>query len=65
MVIENGVETATSVTEFLKTTKAKVEGITRDMPVVGRWRSSDGETFYLAIGAVLDKNGKPIPPSVK
>ena len=60
VVFENGDEKATNIMDLLKITKAKVEGITRDMPVIGRWRSADGDTFYLAIGAVIDRDGKPI-----
>lgn len=60
IVLENAKERATSVMEVLEITKSKVEGITRDMPVIGRWRSKDGETFYLAIGAILDKEGTPL-----
>jgi hypothetical protein len=38
-------------------TKTKVEGIAKDMPVIGRWRSKDGEVFYLAIGSIVGKDG--------
>lgn len=65
VVLENGTEEATSVMELLKITKAKVEGITRDMPVIGRWRSAEGDTFYLAIGAIIDRRGKPVTPDEK
>ena len=56
----DGKEHGRSVSEFMEMTKSKVEGIAKDMPVVGRWKSKDGEVFYLAIGAVYDKSGKPI-----
>jgi hypothetical protein len=58
-VIDNGKETAKSVSELLQVTQTKVEGIARDMPVVGMWRSKDGTVFYLAIGGVYDKGGEP------
>jgi hypothetical protein len=29
------------------------------MPVVGRWKSKDGDVFYLAIGMVVRK-GNPV-----
>ena len=51
--------------DLLKISRAKVEGITRDMPVIGRWRSADGDTFYLAIGVIIDRDGKPVPPRAK
>ena len=60
IVLDNGKETGKSVTELLQITKTKVEGITKDMPVVGRWKSKEGEVFYLAIGIMLDKAGEPI-----
>ena len=53
----DGKETGKSVSEYLEVTKTKVEGIAKDMPVVGRWRSKDGEVFYLAIGAILHDKG--------
>ena len=60
IVLDNGKETAKSVSELLQVTRTKVEGITRDMPVVGRWKSKEGDVFYLAIGAICDKKGDPI-----
>ncbi|MCG3774766.1 MAG: hypothetical protein JW395_1591 [Nitrospira sp.] len=49
----------------LSFTKAKEESTVRDMPVIGRWRSAEGDTFYLAIGAVIDRSGKPVAPGEK
>lgn len=60
IVIDDKHETGTSVSKLLQITQTKVEGITRDMPVVGRWRSKDGDVFYLAIGSCLDENGEVI-----
>ena len=60
VVIDEKGEIGTSVSELLEVTQTKVEGITKDMPVVGRWRSKDGTVFYLAIGSYLDKNGEVI-----
>lgn len=60
IVLEGEKETGKSVSELLQTTKTKVEGITKDMPVVGRWRSKEGDVFYLALGIVLDKKGNPV-----
>ena len=57
VVIDEKGETGTSVSELLQVTQTKVEGITKDMPVIGRWRSKDGMVFYLAIGSCLDENG--------
>ena len=53
-------ESGESVSEFLQITRTKVEGITKDMPVVGRWKSKDGKVFYLAIGTILDKSGEVV-----
>lgn len=61
VILDEAKERATSVMEVLQVTKTKVEGMTRDMPVIGQWRSAEGDTFYLAIGAIIDKNGKPLP----
>ncbi len=60
IVIEGGKAKTRSVSELLSMTRTRVEGVARDMPVVGRWKSKDGEVFYLAIGVVLDKDGEPV-----
>ena len=55
----DGKEHGESVSEYLEVTKTKLEGIAKDMPVVGRWKSKDGEVFYMAIGAICDRRGNP------
>jgi hypothetical protein len=55
VVLDGDRETGKSVSELLEITKTKVEGIAKDMPVVGRWKSKDGQVFYLAIGAVVER----------
>jgi hypothetical protein len=55
-----GKEKAKSVSEYLEMTRSKVEGVVRDFPVIGRWKSADGGLYYLAIGGVLDKNGRVV-----
>lgn len=61
LVLDEKGESGTSVSELLQVTKTKVEGIAKDMPPVGRWKSKEGDVFYLAIGVICDKEGKPIP----
>jgi hypothetical protein len=58
MVERDGKETAKSVSVYLETTRTKVEGLARDMPVVGKWFSSDGMRLYVAIGAFTNKQGE-------
>ncbi len=60
LVIDNEKETGKSVSELLQVTKTRVEGLVKDMPVVGRWRSKQGDVFYLALGVVLDGKGEPV-----
>jgi hypothetical protein len=60
VVLDGEKERAKSVSEALQVTKTKVEGITKDMPVVGRWKSKDRDVFYLALGVVVGKNGEPV-----
>ena len=57
IVNENGKEHGTSVSESLEVTKTRVEGIAKDLPVVGKWKSKDGDVFYLAIGGIVNKKG--------
>jgi len=58
IVNDNGKERGASVSESLEVTKTKVEGIAKDMPVVGRWKSKEGDVFYLAIGGIVNKKGE-------
>jgi hypothetical protein len=58
IVIDNEQESGSSVSDLLQVTKTKVEGIAKDMPVIGRWKSKDGGVFYLAIGATIGKDGE-------
>lgn len=53
VVLDGEKETGTSVSELLQITKTKVEGIAKDMPVVGRWKSKDGQVFFLALGTIV------------
>jgi len=57
---ENEKDSGESLSELIQVTQTKIEGISRDMPVVGTWRSKDGKIFFLAIGTMLDKNGDTI-----
>jgi hypothetical protein len=60
VVTEDQKEHSKSISTLLEVTTTKVQGIAKDMPVIGRWKSKDGEIFYLAIGAICDKRGNPI-----
>lgn len=51
---EDGRETGSSVSEYLETTRADLQGRTRAFPVVGRWTSPDGTLFYVAVGGILE-----------
>ena len=62
IVIDDADESGTSVSELLQITQTKVQGLTRDMPVIGRWRSKDGKVFYLAIGSRLNESGEVVKP---
>jgi hypothetical protein len=59
--LKNGKETARSASRALSLTTAKAQGVVRGLRVVGRGRSSDGRVLYLALGAVLDDKGEPVP----
>ena len=59
-VVANGKETAKSVSELLVMTRSKVEGISRGLAPVGRWKSADGKVFYLAVGGIFDAQGNTV-----
>lgn len=63
VVLDGDKETAKSISDLLQITRTKVEGITKDMPVVGRWKSKKGEVFYIALGIILDDKGEPVRES--
>lgn len=60
VVIDENGERGTSVSDLLQVTKIKFEGIAKDLPVIGHWKSKDGDVFYLAIGSRLDKMGEVV-----
>jgi hypothetical protein len=60
VVLDDDKEKGRSVSDLLQITTTKVEGLVRAMPVIGRWRSKAGDVFYLAIGAVCDREGNPV-----
>jgi len=60
VILEKGREGGQTMTEVLQLTSARVQGVAQGLPVVGRWQSADGKVFYLAIGAVGDRMGRPV-----
>jgi hypothetical protein len=60
VVLDGDKESGKSISVLLDITTTRAEGIAKDMPVVGRWKSKDGDIFYIAIGAILDSNGELI-----
>lgn len=59
--VADGKPNVKSVTEYMEWTQKQIEGVGKELPVIGRWKSEDGSLFYLAVGIVCDKDGKPIP----
>jgi hypothetical protein len=60
VVVENGKESAKSVSKLLQLTQTQVRGIAKGMPAVGQWKSGDGEVLYLAFGRFLNAKGEPL-----
>lgn len=66
IVDRDGKKESKTTSQYLDVTRAKLEGTVRDFPIVGRWKSSDGKIFYLAIGGILDARGQRVtPPGAK
>lgn len=59
ITIDQEGEGGTSISEFTQLTKSKIEGIAKDMPVIGRWKSKDRDVYFLAIGEFVEKPDKP------
>ncbi len=62
ITLQDGKETGKSVSELLEIATSKVEGVAKDLPVAGRWKSSNGKVFYLALGVECDQEGEAVPP---
>jgi hypothetical protein len=60
IVLEDGKEKGKSVSEVMQLTRTQVQGLAPGLSVVGRWKSKDGQVFYLALGMVCDKKGNPV-----
>jgi hypothetical protein len=60
VVDKDGQASRKRVSEYFEMTQSKLEGLARDFPVVGQWKSADGKLYYLAIGAVLNAKGERI-----
>jgi len=50
---EDGRESSSSISEYLETTRADLQGRARAFPVVGRWTSADGTLYYVAVGGII------------
>ncbi len=62
MVIKDGIEYASNVTELLDMVREEARGRVHSLPVVATWYSSDHRLFYLAIGEVASSSRVPRPP---
>jgi hypothetical protein len=60
VVDKDGKSSVKRVSEYFEMTQSRLEGVARDFPVVGRWKSSDGKIYYLAIGGVLNQKGERV-----
>jgi hypothetical protein len=60
VTIEDGKEKVKTVADYFSATTAKVPGGAKGMTVVGKWKSADGKTFYLAMGTLCDRKGDPV-----
>ena len=49
-----------SFTELMQLTTTTVETVVKGMSPVGRWSSKDGTLAYMAMGAIVDRNGEPL-----
>lgn|GEM_PF-2819588 len=53
ILIENGKETAVSITKLLDITREEARGSVNNLPVVATWYSADRRLFHLAIGDIV------------
>jgi hypothetical protein len=65
VVIEDGKEKARSVAQVLEITKTQVRGLAPGLAIVGRWKSKDGQVFYLALGMICNSKGERVETNGK
>lgn len=58
VVFEDGKEETASLENTLETTSAQVEGFVQVIPVVATWYSAAGDTFFLAVGTIVEQSSK-------
>lgn len=65
VVIDKDGPKVKTVSDYLEVTEAKVQGLAKGMTVLGRWKSGDGKTLYVAVGLVCDRKGNPVEEKEK
>lgn len=56
--LADGRERVESVSSFLGVNESRIIGMAKGLRVVGRWKSADETIFYLAMGAVVARDGQ-------
>jgi hypothetical protein len=56
---DGGTTVNVALAEVVEVATAKVEGLVKQMPPVGRWTSPDGKVVFLATGRVVNAKGEP------
>ena len=55
LIIENQQETMVAIEKYKLLIKSSVKGDIKSLPIVGKWRSQDNSTQFIAVGAVITK----------
>lgn len=48
--LDGGEQRGEAIEEYLSVTTSEFEAVVKDLPVVGKWYSADGDVLYIAIG---------------
>ena len=51
--LDGGERRGEAIEEYLSVTTSEFEAVVKDLPVVGKWYSADGDVLYIAIGKEL------------
>jgi hypothetical protein len=51
--LDGGEQRGEAIEEYLSVTTSEFEAVVKDLPVVGKWYSADGDVLYIAIGKEL------------
>jgi hypothetical protein len=57
--LDGGQQRGAAIEEYLSVTTSQFEAVVKDLPVVGKWYSAEGDVLFIAIGREFPADEKP------